>query len=157
MSQNWNLWCSNSYKIVCHYFCFITILSISFWSFSCALFTRPSSQAGGSIALGFDHLHCNLWDPHSTLFLYSVRNMADYKDQLEVSVICSCLEFYIRFGAIPNYLLSYFFIQKCPCSVFGLDVFVPPLFPSGHLVWPPSANTICQCHSASFNTEGKTL
>jgi len=58
------------------------------WSLLCALFTRPSSQAGGGIALGFDHLHCYLWDPHSTLFLYSFRNMADYKDQLEVSVIC---------------------------------------------------------------------
>ncbi|TRY89330.1 hypothetical protein DNTS_023621 [Danionella cerebrum] len=90
---------------------------------------RSSSKAGGGIALRSDYLYYNMWDPHLAFALYSVGNMADYKDQLE----------------------------ECAMSIIGLDFPLSPLFPFSHLVWLSSTNTFCQCHSTPADTKGQMV
>lgn len=81
-------------------------------------FTRPVSEAGGCVAVGFDHHNSNMWDPLFTLSYYSVRNMAAYKNQLEVSMM-------------PNINVRDF----CEYISFGLYLSVSRSAPSLSLAW----------------------
>uniref|UniRef100_A0A8C7M234 Leukocyte receptor cluster member 4 n=1 Tax=Oncorhynchus mykiss TaxID=8022 RepID=A0A8C7M234_ONCMY len=45
-------------------------------------------------------------------------------------------------------------LAECPSSLSGLDLPLPPLLQTGHMVRPAAANTLCQRHPATPHSEG---